>query len=60
MNNFKKDKKTRSITIRVTDKEYEKICAGAEVFDMNITQYINHLVQFHYMHIQRSKRSKED
>ena len=44
-----KEKKTRSITIRVSDIEYMKIESGANSMGMNITQYINYLVHLKYL-----------
>lgn len=42
-------KKTRNITIRVSDVEYMKISSGANSLGMNISQYINFLAHLKYM-----------
>ena len=47
--NMKENKKTRSITIRVSDIEYMKISSGAKEMGMTITQYINYLAHIEYM-----------
>ena len=46
---MKENKKTRSITIRVSDIEYMKISSGAKSMGMTITQYINYLAHIDYM-----------
>lgn len=46
---MKKDKKTKTITFRVSDVEYMKIEGGAERFGMNISQYLNYLAHIEYM-----------
>ena len=46
---MKENKKTRSITIRVSDVEYMKISSGAREMGMTITQYINYLAHIEYM-----------
>lgn len=46
---MKKNKKTKTITIRVSDIEHMKILSGAESMGMTITQYINYLAHVEYM-----------
>lgn len=46
-----KGKKTRNITIRVSDVEYMKILSGADSLGMNISQYINFLAHLRYMEL---------
>ena len=45
---MKENKKTRSITIRVSDVEYMRISSGAKEMGMTITQYINYLSYIQY------------
>ena len=46
---MKKNKKTKTITIRVSDVEHMKIFAGAESMGMTVTQYINYLAHVDYL-----------
>ena len=46
---MKENKKTKTITIRVSDVEHMKITSGAREMGMTITQYINYLAHIEYM-----------
>ena len=46
---MKENKKTKTITIRVSDVEHMKITSGARKMGMTITQYINYLAHIEYI-----------
>ena len=38
----KQNSKEKILTIRVSQSQYEKICALADIREMNVTEYIRH------------------
>ena len=46
---MKDNKKSKTITFRVSDIEYMKIESGARKLGMNISQYLNYLAHIEYM-----------